>query len=43
MLRENDFETVLAISCCYDYGANTSEALRKIATHRNITNALRVL
>ena len=27
---ENDFETVLAIFCCFDYGANVSEAVQKI-------------
>ena len=30
-LNENDFEAVLATFCCYDYGANSSEAVRKIA------------
>ena len=28
---ENDFEAVLATFCCYDYGANVSEAVQKIA------------
>ena len=31
-LSENDFEAVLATFCCYDYGANASEAVLKIAT-----------
>ena len=30
--NENDFEAVLANFCCYDYGANVSEAVQKIAT-----------
>ena len=32
MLSENDFEAVLATFCCYDHGANSSEAVPKIAT-----------
>ena len=32
LLSENDFKAVLATSCCYDYGANASEAVQKIAT-----------
>ena len=32
--NENDFEAVLATFCCYDYGANASEAVRKIATYQ---------
>ena len=32
MLIENDFEAVLAIFCCYDYDANASETVQKIAT-----------
>ena len=32
LLCENDFDAVLATFCCYDYGANTSEAVQKIAT-----------
>ena len=32
LLSENDFEAVLANFCCYDYGANASEAVQKIAT-----------
>ena len=31
-LGEKDFETLLATFCCYDYGANASEAVEKIAT-----------
>ena len=34
MLSENDFDAVLATFCCYGYGANASEAVRKIATHK---------
>ena len=32
LLSENDFKTVLSTFCCYDYGANTSKTVRKIAT-----------
>ena len=32
LLSENDFGTILATFCCYDYGANVSEAVQKIAT-----------
>ena len=32
MLNENDFEVVLVNFCCYDYGANASEAVQKIST-----------
>ena len=31
-LSENDFEAVLVYFCCYDYGANASEAVQKIST-----------
>ena len=31
-LIEIDFEAVLATFRCYDYGANASEAVQKIAT-----------
>ena len=31
LLSENDFEAVLATFSCYDYGANASEAVWKIA------------
>ena len=31
-LSENDFEAVLVNFCCYDYGANASEAVQKIST-----------
>ena len=30
LLSQNDFETVLATFCCYNYGANASEAVQKI-------------
>ena len=32
-LSGDDFETVLVIFCCYDYGANASEALEKIGAN----------
>ena len=32
LLSENDFEAVLAALYCFDYGANASEAVQKIAT-----------
>ena len=32
LLHENDFEAALANFCCYDYGANASEAVQKIST-----------
>ena len=32
LLSENDFEAVLANFCCYEYGANVSEAVQKIST-----------
>ena len=32
LLSENDFEAVLAAFCCYDYGADASEAVQKIAS-----------
>ena len=32
MLSENDFETVFVNFCCYEYGANVSEAVQKIST-----------
>ena len=31
LLSENGFEAVLATFCCYEYGANASEAVQKIA------------
>ena len=31
-LSENDFETVLVNFCCYEHGANASEAVQKIST-----------
>ena len=30
LLSENDFESVLVNFCCYEYGANASEAFQKI-------------
>ena len=32
LISENDFEAVLATSCCYDHGASASKAVQKIAT-----------
>ena len=32
LLSENDFEAVLVNFCCYEYGANVSEAVQKIST-----------
>ena len=32
LLRENDFETVLATFCCYDHGSKEFEAVQKMAT-----------
>ena len=32
LLRESDFEVVLATFCCYDHNAKASEAVQKIAT-----------
>ena len=32
LLSENDFEAVLTNFCCYEHGANTSEAVQKIST-----------
>ena len=32
LLSENDFEAVLINFCCYEYGANASEAVQKIST-----------
>ena len=29
LLNENDFEAVLVNFCCYEYGANVSEAVQK--------------
>ena len=31
LLSENDFEAVLLNFCCYEYGANASEAVQKIS------------
>ena len=30
-LKEDEFEAVLVTFCCYNYGANASEVVRKIA------------
>ena len=44
LLSENDFQTVVAISCWYDHGAKASEAVQKIPSDKKfITNAPRVL
>ena len=32
LLSENDFEAVLVNFCCYEYGADASEAVQKIST-----------
>ena len=32
LLSENDLGAVLINFCCYDYGANASEAVQKIST-----------
>ena len=32
LLTENDFEAFLTTFCCYDFDANASEAVQKIAT-----------
>ena len=32
LLSENDCEAVLVNFCCYEYGANASEAVQKIST-----------
>ena len=29
-LSESDFEAILTTCCCYDYGVNTTEAVKKI-------------
>ena len=34
LLSENDFEAVLATFFCYEYGANASEAVQKIAANQ---------
>ena len=45
LLSENDFEAVLATFCCYDYGANTSEAVQKrsLQIKKSVTTAPHVL
>ena len=37
LLNENDFEAVLVTFCCYDYGANVSEAVQKIARSKRLS------
>ena len=37
LLNENDFEAVLVTFCCYDYGANASEAVQKIARSKRLS------
>ena len=32
LISENDFGVLLSNFCCYDYGANTFEAVQKIST-----------
>ena len=32
LLGENDLEAVVANFCCYEFGANASEAVQKIST-----------
>ena len=32
LLSENNFEAVLVNFCCYEYGANASEAVQKTST-----------
>ena len=34
LLSEKDFEAVLATFCCYEYGANASEAVQNISTEQ---------
>ena len=34
LVSENEFEAVLVTFCCYDYSANPSEAVQKIATNQ---------
>ena len=36
LLSENYFEAVLVNFCCYDYGANASEAVQKISTRSQL-------
>ena len=33
---ENGFEAILTNFCCYDYGANASEAVQKISTRTQV-------
>ena len=39
LLSENDFEAVLVSFCCYEYGANASEAVHKISTRTLLSYA----
>ena len=45
LLGESDFEAVLANFCCYDHGANASDAVQKISTRtlELYTNSLKQL
>ena len=44
LFSENDFEAVLVFFCSHDHGANSSEAVEKIATdQKEYHKALRVL
>ena len=36
LLSENDFEAVLVNFCCYEYGANASEAVQKMISTRTL-------
>ena len=38
---EKTFEAVLANFCCYDYGANASEAVQKIGTRTKATDGVK--
>ena len=38
LLSENDFEAAFANLCCYDYGANASEAVQNIVTNQKDDN-----
>ena len=40
LLSESDFAAVLAIFCFYDYGANASQAVHKIATDQRASQKL---
>ena len=34
LLSENDFDVLLATFCCYEHGANASEAVQRIVTNQ---------